>query len=540
MRVNVLEEILGWLRLADKFADDGDARAMIGAAREILELDENSAEGYAVLAEANLYLGNLDAAEKFAPDNLRGQLVKAGIAAENFQLLDALKNFSAVIDAARKLGDKKILYKALTWSANSFYLAGDARTAAENLRDASALTDNIERAAELFSKHLFFSNYNQPADKSVALAYNDFFADVKPLADNLSSGEKIRVGYISPDFRQHAVANFVKPLLSDFDAENFSVAVYQTGRSDSVTAKLKSKKILWRDLSRVDADSAAKIIHADKIDILVDLSGHTQNSCLPILARKPAPIQICAIGYTATTGLNAVDYFLSDNICADDKNFAEKILRVEGCHLCYAPIFKMPAAIHAENNSVIFGSFNNFAKVTDAVLELWREILASVENSRLVIKNKICSIPDGREIVMRRLKDFPRDRIELRPYSRDYLEQYREIDIALDTFPYNGGVTTCEALFMNVPVISLRGNSHGSNFGASILTAAGCQEFIAENPADYIKKAVELARQKDLLADYHKNLREKILASQLTDGRKYMRGLEKIYRQIYQRLRTCR
>ncbi|MBQ9605159.1 MAG: hypothetical protein IJR45_07070, partial [Firmicutes bacterium] len=176
-----------------------------------------------------------------------------------------------------------------------------------------------------------------------------------------------------------------------------------------------------------------------------------------------------------------------------------------------------------------FGSFNNFAKVTDAVINLWREILASVPNSRLVIKNKICSIPDGREIVLNRLKNLP---VELRPYSRDYLAQYNEIDIALDTFPYNGGATTCEALFMNVPVISLRGNSHGSNFGASILNAADLNELVAQDFGDYIKKAVDLARQKNLLADYHKNLRGKILASRLMDGRKYLRGLEKIYRQI--------
>ena len=304
---------------------------------------------------------------------------------------------------------------------------------------------------------------------------------------------------------------------------------YQTGRSDSVTAKLQSKKIHWRDLQNLDAATSARIIFEDAIDILVDLSGHSQNSCLPILAYKPAPIQITALGYTSTTGLNAVDYFLSDKISGGGE-FTEKILQLDGCHLCYAPILKMPAINHAENNCVTFGSFNNFAKVTDAVLELWLKILRAVPNSRLILKNKTCSIESGREIILRRMKDFPRDRIELRPYSKDYLAQYNEIDIALDTFPYNGGLTTCEALYMGVPVITLRGNYHGSNFGASILTAAGLPELIAENPDDYIKKAVELSQRH---SDYHKNLRERLKNSALMDGRKYLRELEKIYCEVY-------
>ncbi|MBO4401758.1 MAG: hypothetical protein J5809_07930 [Selenomonadaceae bacterium] len=489
---------------------------MLGAAQEILELDKNSADGFAVLAEANLYLGNLDAAEKLAPDNLRGRLVKAAVAAERFELIVALKSFAEVQAEARATGNRKILSKALAWSANSLYLAGDAKTAAENLREASALTGS----AELFSKHLFLSNYNGGAAKSVAQEYDKFFAGVEQFQhENHHAGKKIRVGYISPDFRQHAVANFVKPLLSDFDAENFEVSVYQNGASDFVTAKLKNDKVHWRDLNGLDAETVARIIYADGIDILVDLSGHTQNSCLPVLAYKPAPVQICAIGYTATTGLSAVDYVLSDTNCAaDENNFTEKILRVEGCQLCYAPFADMPAVAHKKNSRVTFGSFNNFAKVTDEVLELWREILNAVPNSRLIVKSKICSVPDGRKIVMRRLKDLP---VELRPYSRDYLEQYNDIDIALDTFPYNGGVTTCEALYMGVPVVTLRGG-----LGASILTAAGCQEFIAQDAGEYIKKAVGLSQRRNL------NLREKVLASRLMDGKRYMRALEKIYREI--------
>ena len=542
-----MEEILDWLKLAEKFADGGNAQAMLGAADEILELDKNCAEGYAVKAEANLYLGEIATAETFLEktfaldkNNLRGRLVQGGIAAEKFNLIEEFKIFDAVINDAKKLDDnffaQKILFKALCWSVNGLYLAGDARAAAENLRAASTLTTNNERAAELYSKHLFFRNYfetDSAVIKTFAQDYNKFFVDIKPYAPAKYFHNKIKIGYISPDFRKHAVANFVMPLLNDFDAEKFSVTCYITAKSDGVTQKLKNKKIAWRDLYSGDAAEIAKIIRADEIDILVDLSGHSQNSCLPVLAYKPAPVQICALGYTATTGLNAVDYFLSDTICAAE-NFTEKILTLDGCQFCYAPINKFLAVKHKKNNFVTYGSFNNFAKVTDEVLICWKEILDAVPNSKLIIKNKICSVEDGRKILLDRLQkiNFPVEKVELRPYSKDYLAQYNEIDIALDTFPYNGGLTTCEALYMGVPVVTLKGNFHGAKIGASILTAANLPELVAQDSQDYIKKAVELGRQK-LFKDYQKNLREKVLNSALMNAKNYMPTLEKIYCEIY-------
>ena len=531
-------EILDWLKLAEKFAEGGDAQAMAGAANEILEIDENCAEGYAVMAESALYLGNFERAEKFLAktfaldeNNLRGRLVQGGIAAEKFKLLDEFKILDAVISDARKIGDKKILFKALCWSSNGLYLAGNAQKAAENLREASTLTENIERAAEIFSKHLFFRNYNLPPNKNLAQEYNKFFANVKTFSHEKHFHDKIKIGYISPDFRQHAVANFVSPLLKNFNAEKFSVTCYHTGKSDFITKKFQSKNIAWQDLYGVDFQTAAKIIYDDEIDILVDLSGHSQNSCLPILAYKPAPVQITALGYTSTTGLNSVDYFLTDKICADD-NFTEKLLTLEGCQFCYAPVKKFPVVKHKKNKFVMFGSFNNFAKVTDEVLTCWKKILDAVPNSKLIIKSKICSIDDGKKILIDRLQNlnFNIAQIELRPYSQDYLEQYNEIDIALDSFPYNGGLTTCEALYMGVPVISLRGNYHGAKIGASILTAANLPEFIAQDSDDYIKKAVELAGGN--FADYHKNLREKISKSDLMDGKKYAAEIEKLFEKI--------
>ena len=586
------DEKLDWLILAEKFAAVGNPHSMRGVAREIFDIDKNCADGPAIMAEAALYLGNLDEAEILAHDaltldekNLRARFVLGAIAAENFNLTDELKLLNGVIDDAHKLLDElhsipnggklkilfasnmklspddekkisitnSILYKALCVIADGLYLAGNPISAANALSEASTLTKDNEQAAELYSKHLFLRNYREIApnkSKELARKYDTFFASVTKFSHdrvNCDPEKKLRIGYISPDFRQHAVANFITPLLKNFDSENFSVYCYQTGKRDFVTDKLKKFKVTWRDVSKLPIEKIARVTNNDRIDILVDLSGHSQNNCLPIMARKPAPLQICAIGYTATTGLNAIDYFLSDNICMPEKgeplDFTEKILRVKTSHLCYSPglIRPMPAAeLRApvlKNGYVTYGSFNNFSKVSDAVLYAWRAILDDVADSRLVIKSKICSIDSGVKILTERLKrmSFPLNRVELRPYSQDYLEQYRDIDVALDTFPYTGGLTTCEALYMGVPVIALRGKSHGSRFGSSILTAADLSELIAINPMDYIRKAVKVGQHREFIAGYHAGLREQLLKSKLMDAENYMRELEFCYREIWRK-----
>ena len=587
------DEKLNWLVLAEKFAASGDPYSMRGVAREIFDLDKNSADGPAIMAESALYLGKLDEAEILANDaltldknNLRGRFVLGGVAAEKFNLIDELKILKGVIADAHKILDEynsipyggkmkilfaedrkiseddeknifltnTILYKALCLISNGLYLAGDAMSASNALREASTLTKNIEQAAEIYSKHLFLRNYREISPtkiKHAAQKYDSFFASVTKFSNDgiqYLPEKKLKIGYISPDFRQHAVANFIVPLLKNYDSKNFSIICYQTGKRDFVTDKLRKFKVTWRDVSKLPTQKIAQQIHEDRVDILVDLAGHSQNNSLPIMARKPAPIQITAIGYTATTGLNAIDYFLSDHNCMPEKgeppDFTEKILRVKGCHLCYAPgiIRKMPdAGFHApvlKNGYVTYGSFNNFAKVSDAVLYAWRAILEEVADSRLVIKGKICSIDSGIKILTDKLKlmSFPLERIELRPYSPDYLEQYRDIDVALDTFPYTGGLTTCEALYMGVPVIVLRGKSHGSRFGTSILTAADLTELIAINPMDYIKKAVQLGQQKAFIAGYHAGLRDQLLKSKLMDAKNYMVELERCYREIWRKI----
>ena len=587
------EKILDWVTLAEKFSTDGDPKSMRTVAREIFEVDKNSADGLAIMAESSLYLGNVDEAETLSeyalsvePNHLRGRLVAGGVAMKKLKLREQLKIFDALINDAhaelkilhgrlndfnrkfsskrnektsddvnaQKLLEKKfflvqaILFKALSWNSNGLYLAGEPARAAAALLEASTLIDKNEQAAELYSKHLFLKNYRDvPATQAKELArnYNSFFVRLLTFMHDkkiFDADKKLHIGYISPDFREHALANFMSPLFKDYDAENFSVTCYSTGKKDFVTEKIKNFDVGWRDLTGKEPAEAARIINEDDVDILVDLSGHSQDSCLPILAHKPAPVQICALGYTASTGLNAIDYFLSDKICSPERNtldtFTEKILRLDTCCFCYAPglIRKMPApelrAPVLSNGFVTFGSFNNFAKVSEDVLYMWRAILDGVPRSRLILKGKIFSLDDGREIVKEKFRkiSFPLDRVEFRPYSPDYLEQYKDIDVALDTFPYTGGTTTCEALYMGVPVVTFRGKTHGARLGASILNSADVKELIANSPMDYVQKVIQLSRRKELIAAYHVGLREHVKNSALMDGQKYLRELERIYR----------
>ena len=564
-------DTLNWLSLADKFAADGDPKGMRACARELWDMDAESMDGAAVMAEAALYSGEYEEARTLMeeilqkkPNHMRGRLVRAGLAAVEFRLdeeIPALQQLIAELDPKRQALDPgdayygvllHLLKQARGWLADALYLAAEPEQAASELLAHSELGGSPAEQAASYSKYLFMRNYReQPLGESRAAAerYAKFW-DVTPYAhDQVAKrpDKKLRIGYLSPDFREHAVASFLSPLLKHFDGGQFMVYCYATGRRDEVTRRLQSRAVTWRDLRGRSPKTSARLIAEDQIDILVDLSGHTQDSCLPIMAYRPAPVQMAGIGYMNTTGLSTIDYFLSDEICLPTGDgaaagFTEQVIRLPHSHLCYAPgaVREMPSAGFEapclSKGYVTFGSFNNFAKVTDETLLLWRGIIDQVRDSRMVIKGKICSIPSGVERVQERLRrlSFDLERVELRPYSPDYLEQYRDIDIALDAMPYNGGLTTCEALYMGVPVVSIRGRSHGSRFGASILTNAGVRELVVENDLNYVRRAVQLGNAPELIGAYHSGLRANLLKSPLMDAKNYMQELESAYRQTWQ------
>ena len=566
------EEKINWLRLATKFSDDGDLKGMRACAKEVDRLMAGDIDATAVNAEVALYSGRIDEAEELAgkvlriqPRHPRARMVLAGLAALEFRLDVEIPLLADLIEEltykAKVLGEEdpsyaiyhQMLKRARGWLADALYLAGEAKGAAHELLMSSRLADETDEAADLYSKYLFMRNYRYLGAKDGRLKAEHYesLLDVHPYKhDNAArtARRKLRIGYISPDFREHSVSYFLPPLLRHFDGEQFMVFCYATGRSDAVTERLRTRRVTWRDLRGRPPRTAARLIAEDKIDILVDLSGHSQDNALPIMAHRPAPVQVSGIGYTNTTGLRAIDYFLSDEICipkgdtAAEAGFVERILRLSHSHLCYAPelIRVMPEAGYEppmrKNGYVTFGSFNNFAKVTDETLLLWRGILESVRDSKLVIKGKIASIDAGINFAKKRFSMLSYDlaRVEFRPYSPDYLEQYRDIDIALDTAPYNGGLTTCEALYMGVPVISLRGRTHGSRFGASILTNAGVRELVAENDINYVRRAVQLAETPKLLEAYHMGLRANMKRSPLMNIEGYMEELETAYQEIWE------
>ena len=568
-------DTLNWLSLADKFAADGDPNGMRACARELWDMDAESMDGAAVMAEAALYSGEYEEARtlveeilKKKPNHLRGLLVCAGLAAVEFRLdeeIPVLRDLIGKLEAKWAPLDPDdayysvllhLLRKARGWLADALYLGAEPEQSAEQLLAHSALAETAAEQASSYSKYLFMRNYREQsltASRMAAERYAAFW-DVVPYSHEQTvklPDKKLRIGYLSPDFREHAVASFLAPLLKHFDGSHFVVYCYATGRRDAVTKRLQSGAVNWRDLRGRSPRTAARLIAEDHIDILVDLSGHTQDSCLPIMLYRPAPVQMSGLGYMNTTGVPAIDYFLSDETCLPSGDgaaagFTEQIIRLPHSHLCYAPgaVREMPApgfeAPCLARGYITFGSFNNFAKVTDETLLLWRGILDQVHGSRLVIKGKICSIPSGIELVHERLRrlSFDPARVELRPYSPDYLEQYRDIDIALDAMPYNGGLTTCEALYMGVPVVSIRGRSHGSRFGASILTNAGVRELLAENDINYVRRAVQLGNSPELIGAYHSGLRGNLLKSPLMDAANYMRELESAYRQTWQNFCT--
>ena len=570
--LHAAEEKINWLKLAAKFSSDGNLRGMRACAREVDKLAEGDIDAAAISAEAALYSGRVDEAEALAlkvlqvyPRHPRARMVQAGLAALEFRLDEEIPQLSELIEElSHKIGIlgkedpmyivyHQMLKRARGWLADALYLAGQPTGAARELLMYSEITEHPEEAAELYSKYLFMRNYRPLGNKEgrdAAQVYADMLHVTPYTHENVNrmTHRKIRIGYISPDFRQHSVSYFLPPLLRYFNDDQFIVFCYALGRTDAITQKLRTRRTTWRDLRAYPPQAAAQRIVADKIDILVDLSGHSQDNALPIMAYRPAPVQISGIGYTNTTGLRTVDYFLSDEVCVPSgdtlaaSGFTEKILRLPHSHFCYAPeeIRTMPIdgrdAPVRTNHYVTFGSFNNFAKVTDEILLLWRSILETVRDARLVIKGKICSIDSGIEIVKQRLSVVGCDlsRIEFRPYSPDYLEQYRDIDIALDTAPYNGGLTTCEALYMGVPVISLRGRTHGARFGASILTNAGVRELVVENGLNYVRRAVQLAESPSLIEAYHMGLRDNMKRSPLMDIRGYMCELEAAYQRIWQ------
>nr|CAD1838623.1 unnamed protein product [Ananas comosus var. bracteatus] len=359
------------------------------------------------------------------------------------------------------------------------------------------------------------------------------------------------VGYISPDYFTHSVSYFIEAPLSHHDYSNYKVVVYSAVvKADAKTLKFKDRVLkkggLWRDIYGVDEKKVASMVREDKVDILVELTGHTANNKLGTMACRPAPIQVTWIGYPNTTGLPTIDYRITDSF-ADPPNAKQKhieeLVRLPECFLCYTPspeagqVCPTPAL---SNGFITFGSFNNLAKITPKVLQVWARILCAVPNSRLVVKCKPFCCDSVRQRFLTILEQLGLEplRVDLLPLillNHDHMQAYSLMDISLDTFPYAGTTTTCESLFMGVPCVTMAGSVHAHNVGVSLLTKVGLGRLIAKTEDEYVRLAVQLASNVSALQDLRLTLRDLMLRSPVCDGTKFVRGLESTYRNMWHR-----
>jgi len=370
--------------------------------------------------------------------------------------------------------------------------------------------------------------------------------DPRPHANDPQPDRRLRVGYVSADLRRHSVAYFFEPLLEHHDRRAVETFCYAaSARADEVTARLQRHCAHWCEAYALDDAQLAKRIRADRIDILVDLSGFSAGNRLAALARKPAPVQVTWLGYPNTTGLEAVDWRLTDALAdppgCTERFHVERLLRLPRGFLCYRPPEQAPAVGELpllRTGRLTFGCFNHLPKLTDPMLALWARLLAALPDARLMLKSFGLSAESARRDLLARLarQGIGAERVELRAPQETlaaHLACYGEVDIALDVFPYNGATTTCEALWMGVPVVSLAGATHVARVGASILTHAGLPELVAESPERYVEIALSLARDRARLAALRAGLRERLRASALLDARGFARQLEDAYRSMW-------
>ncbi len=352
------------------------------------------------------------------------------------------------------------------------------------------------------------------------------------------TGRRVRIGYVSPDFRQHSVAFFFAPVLAAHDRDRFEVFCYDNGLgADTVTGRLRVLAEHWRDIAGLGDDAVAAQVRSDGIDILVDLAGHTARNRLLVFARQPAPIQLTWLGYPNTTGMTAMDYRITDATCLptgeDCRHGPETLLRLPDVFCCYQPPPDCPPVGPAPTagRPFTYCSFNNLAKLSPSTIALWAQILGQHPGSRLLLKSPGAGDPATQAGMRARFASdgIAPDRIHFNGEPlpmRRHLELYQECDLAFDPFPYNGTTTTCEALLMGVPVITLAGRTHASRVGTSLLSCLGLPELVATTPAEYGRIAAELAADPTRLAALRASLRSRLLDSPLGQPTRFTRNLE--------------
>lgn len=429
--------------------------------------------------------------------------------------------------------DQGLVSSAVASFRSAAQVAGPNPAAHSNLLLAKNYDPYIE-PRELFEAHVEFGRTYGGAPAAMA--------ERRAAADG-----RLRIGYLSPDLRNHAVAHFLFPVLANHDRGRFAVTCYNDTRApDAVTAQLRGLPERWREVAGLNDSQLAAAIEADQIDILIELAGHTNDNRLPLLAqRRLAPVQVTYLGYPNTTGLTTIDYRITDAIAdppgMTDGQYTERLVRLAGrafftsVRLPEAPgVGPLPAASGRTRGQVTFGVISNFPKVNHLAMRWWADILQAIPSARLLIQAKPMadSFTRSQFVSFFGERGIAPERIECRGWSTfpDFLRLLNEhIDIVLDTWPFAGHTTTCHALLMGVPVITLATDSFRGRMGASILTHIGMPELIADNASGYSERAIELASDLPRLAGLRAELRERLLGSVIYDHAGFTRRLESAY-----------
>lgn len=404
-----------------------------------------------------------------------------------------------------------------------------------------------------YSAYLFAMNYRTDLDpESLAAGYREFGARWEPPFSNgqrafsvdRSPQRRLKVGYVSPDFRGHACSFFVLPLLAAHDERAVEIYGYSDVRAaDEVTHRIRNACHHWRQTAGLNDEQLADLIRLDGIDVLVDLAGHSANNRLMAFARRPAPVQVTWLGMGHTTGLKAMDYFLTSPAFVPPGTeglFSEQVYRLQRAPYVYRPhpaspeVTPLPARTHG---AVTFGCFSRLIRLNDRVVQVWSRILKSLPDSTLVLNSRALADPGTRQFHLDRFQregiDPSRVRMLASGSPIEALSAYRDIDLALDPFPHNAGTTTFEAMWMGVPVISLRDVPPLGRFGDALLKEVGLGDWVADSEEAYVQLACQWACDIEGLSELRASLRQRMCDSNLMDEPAFARAMEGAYREMW-------
>jgi predicted O-linked N-acetylglucosamine transferase (SPINDLY family) len=532
----------------------GQHEAAIASFRRALQLAPNDHAAHAGLGLSLVAVGRSEeslqhtrAALELRPDwpeymnNLAVALEDLGRVDEATEVLQRAARLTPPLahvenNLAKRLTAAGRIEEALAHFRRGTELAPDDANIYGNMLLAMHYRPEIE-PREMFEEHLNWARRFAKPQAEVDASY----------PNDRSPDRRLRIGYVSPDFAAHSVADFLEPILERHDHQHFEIHCYaDVHRPDPYTRRLRQHADVWTDIAHVKDDRVAEIIRGHQIDILVDLAGHTARNRMPVFALRPAPVQVTYLGYPDTTGQSAIAWRITDAI-ADPPGMTEAfhtetLLRLPRTFLCYRPFPDAPAVgpLPADQRDhITFASFNALPKVTPRVVELWSRVLAAVPGSRLLIKAAgLDASPRDRLREQFRAHGIADDRVEMVGRIPDLAEHfglYNRVDIALDTFPYHGTTTTCEALWMGVPVVTVVGQIHMARVGLSLLSQVRLDELATPDAEQYVATAAALAADRARLRDLRAGLRERFKASPLLDGAGVTRELESAYRDIWAR-----